>query len=363
MTISLARGVPPPELLPADELADCARAVLSEQGSTLLNYGHVSGYAPLRERVAARHGVEPARVVLTPGSLPGLAVLARVLLARGRRPIVEAPSYDRPLRLLEALGTDIAAVPLGDDGLDVEALERATAATAPAFLYAIPTYQNPSGRTYPESARRQLLELARAYDLLILEDDPYRLVCFGDPPPPTLFELAGGEGVVYAASFSKIVAPGLRVGYLVLPPELVPDVEREAVGTYLSPALTLQATLHEFIERGLLDPNLERARTVLRERRDAMLDALERHFGDCASWSRPDGGYFVWLQLPEGALADDVAARAADLGVTVVTGADFYVRGEGGASALRLAYSFASAPELARAIELLAAALPSPAPV
>src|SRR3954449_1284775 len=150
-TISLARGVPPPELLPAEELADCARAALLAEGDTLLNYGHVAGYLPLREWIAERHGVEPARVVLTPGSLPGLAILAQVLLAGGRRAIVEAPSYDRPLRILEGLGADIATVPLADDGIDVDALDAELADGRPAFLYAIPTFQNPSGRTYSEA--------------------------------------------------------------------------------------------------------------------------------------------------------------------------------------------------------------------
>src|SRR4051794_15158107 len=220
-TISLARGVPPPELLPAEELADCARAALLAEGDTLLNYGHVAGYQPLREWIAERHGVDAARVVLTPGSLPGLAILAQVLLASGRRAIVEAPSYDRPLRILEGLGSEIAAVPLGDDGLDVDALAAELADGCAAFLYAIPTFQNPSGRTYPESTRRALLELAQSHDLLTLEAAPYRLVRFGAAPPPTLFELGGGERVLCAASSWKGGAPGLRVGCLLLPPDLV----------------------------------------------------------------------------------------------------------------------------------------------
>jgi 2-aminoadipate transaminase len=363
-TISLARGVPPPELLPVDELADCARAVLLEEGGTLLNYGHVSGYAPLREWVAARHGVDPERVVLTPGSLPGLAILAQVLLAAGRRPIVEAPSYDRPLRILEGLGAEIETVALTDDGIDVAALEAQLADGRPAFLYAIPTFQNPSGRTYSEETRRALLEVASRHDLLILEDDPYRLVAFGDDPPPTLFELAGGNGVVYAASFSKIVAPGLRVGYLILPPELVAAIEARAVGTYLSPALTMQAMLFEFLRRGQLEANLARARTMLRERRDAVLEALDEHLGTRgATWSRPDGGYFVWLDLPEGVAAADVFDRAARSGVAVVKGADFYPRGAGGASSLRLAFSFVPPASLAEGIARLAAAVPAAAAV
>src|SRR5262249_20794863 len=244
---------------------------------------------------------------LTPGSLPGLAILAQVLLAEGRRAIVEAPSYDRPLRILEGLGADIATVRLSDDGIDVDALEAELAGGRPAFLYAIPTFQNPSGGTYSDATRRDLLELARRHDLLILEDDPYRLVRFGAEPPPTLYELAGGEGVVYAASFSKIVAPGLRVGYLILPPELVAAVEARAVRPSLSPTLAMQAMLYEFLGPGLVDANLGRARTILPERRDALVGALEEPLGPRgASWSNPDGGYFVWLDFPEGVAADEV---------------------------------------------------------
>jgi DNA-binding transcriptional MocR family regulator len=154
------------------------------------------------------------------------------------------------------------------------------------------------------------------------------------------------------------------VGYLVLPPELVPAVEARAVGTYLSPALTMQAMLYEFIERGLLDANLERARAILRERRDALLDALSLELGPRgATWSRPEGGYFVWLDLPEGVTAADVAARAGAAGVAVVNGADFYPSGRGGGSSLRLAFSFEPPAAIAEAVSRLASAVPAVAPV
>jgi DNA-binding transcriptional MocR family regulator len=169
---------------------------------------------------------------------------------------------------------------------------------------------------------------------------------------------------VYAASFSKIVAPGLRVGYLVLPPERVAAVEARAIGTYLSPALAMQAMLYEFLRRGLLDANLERARTILHERRDALLAALEEHLGPRgASWSRPDGGYFVWLDFAEGTDAGEVFDRAAEAGVAVVKGSDFFPRASGGHSSLRLAYSFVGPGALAEGVERLAGAVPATAAV
>ena len=361
-TISLARGVPAPELLPAEELADCAGEVLRREGRALLNYGPAAGYEPLRAWVAERHAVDASRVFLTPGSLPGLVLLFQALLAAGRRPIVEAPSYDRPLGVLATLGARPAAVPLGEEGPDLDVLERAFAA-GPAFFYAIPTFQNPSGRTYTAGVRQEVLRLARRYGVLVLEDDPYRLVRFGGEPPPTLFDLARGEDVVYAASFSKVVAPGLRVGYLIVPPELAGEVEQRALATYLSPALALQATLLEFIARGGLERTLARMCAGLAERRDALLAALHAHLAGTASWTRPEGGYFVWLDLDGGVPSPEVAERALAAGVAVVAGSDFYRDGQGGRSALRLAYSFPSARQLADGVARLASAIAAPAPV
>src|SRR5919204_3703013 len=275
--ISFARGVPAPECLPVEELADCARAAVERDGHTVLSYGPGGGYGPLREWIAARHGIEPGRVVLTSGSLQGFVFLAQHLLAgRGGRVLVEGPTYDRPLKILRGLGAELVTLPLDDDGLDPDALARELAAGRAALLYTIPTFQNPSGRTLSLERRRRVVELAREHDLLVLEDDPYGLVRFDGEPQPTLFELAGGEQVVYSSSFSKTVAPGVRVGYFVLPVDLEREVEATAISTYITPALLGQATVFEFVRRGNFEPNLDRVRALLRVRRDAMLDALDR---------------------------------------------------------------------------------------
>ena len=357
VTISFARGVPAPECLPVDELADCAKAAIERDGSTVLSYGAGAGYAPLREWVAERYGVDAARVLLTNGSLQGFVLLATHLLGRvGGRVLVEAPTYDRPLKILAALGADVVSVPQDDDGLDVDAFEHALReGPKPAFLYTIPTFQNPSGRTLALERRRRLVELARERDLLVLEDDPYGLVRFGGTPQPTLFELDGGDRVVYASSFSKTVAPGLRVGYFILPAELEPAVEALAVQTSITPALLGQATVAEFVRRGSFEPSLARVCEVLGARRDAMLAALEREFGDRARWSRPDGGYFVWLELPDGVRAAEILPRAEAAGVTFVKGSDFFPAGRGGESAARLAYSFVGVDEIDAGVAKLAA--------
>jgi 2-aminoadipate transaminase len=341
-TISLARGVPAPECIPVEELADCARAAIERDGTTVLSYGPVGGYQPLRDWIGERHGVDPSRVLVTNGSLQGLAFLADRFA--GARVLVERPTYDRPLKLLAARGADVTAVPIDDDGLDLDALERALdAGTKPAFLYTIPTFQNPSGLSLSAERRERLVELARERDLLVLEDDPYGLVRFEGEPPPTLFELDGGEHVVYSSSFSKTVAPGLRVGYFILPPTLDAELEALAVSTYITPVLLGQATVFEFLRRGNFDSNLERVRGLLRVRRDAMLEALEQELSS-ATWSRPEGGYFIWLDL-DGEV-EDVP------GVSYVKGTDFGA----GPNTARLAFSYVSPDEIREGIRRLSAA-------
>src|SRR5436190_12828109 len=225
--ISFARGVPAPECLAVEELADCARAALERDGRTILSYGPVGGYGLLREWIAERHGVAPGRVLVTNGSLQGFVFLAQHFLARqDGRVLVEAPTYDRPLKVLAALGAEAVALPLDDEGLDPDALATAlVTGPKPAFLYTIPTFQNPSGRTLSVERRRRVVELVREHDLLVLEDDPYGLVRYEGEPPPTLFELDGGERIAYSSSFSKTIAPGTRVGYFVLPAPLEADLE------------------------------------------------------------------------------------------------------------------------------------------
>ena len=350
--ISFARGAPAPECLPVSELADCARAAIEADGTAILSYGPGGGYPPLREWIAARHGVEPARVVLTSGALQGFVFLAEQLVQKGTRVLVEAPTYDRPLKILARYGADIVGLPMDDDGLELDALERALAAgEKPAFLYTIATFQNPSGRTLSEERRTRIAELAREHELLVLEDDPYGLVRFEGVAPPTIFELEGGTRVVYASSFSKTIATGLRVGYFVLPPALAAQMEALATSTYISPPFIPQATVHEFLRRGNFEPNLERVCGLLKARRDAMLDALERFMPEGATWSRPGGGYFIWLDLPTE--AGDLLARAQTAGVTFVKGTDFFTDG-GGAKSLRLAFSYASPDEITDGIEKLA---------
>jgi 2-aminoadipate transaminase len=356
--ISFARGAPAPECLNVEELADCARAALEQDGTSILSYGPGGGYGPLRERLAEWHGVDPGRVVITSGSLQGFAFLAEQLIRAGTRVLVEAPTYDRPLKILARLGAEVVGVPMDEEGLIPDELPEGDF----AFLYTIPTFQNPSGRTLSLERRRRLAELARERHLLVLEDDPYGLVRYDGDPLPSVFELAEGEQIAYCSSFSKTVAPGLRVGWYVLPPQLAAEIEALAVSTYISPPYLTQAAVNEFLRRQSFLPNLERINGLLGARRDAMLEALARELPEDATWTRPDGGYFVWVDLPSGPPAAELLVEAEGAGVTFVKGSDFFAGGRGGERALRLAFSFVSPDEIAEGVARLGGLVRAAAP-
>jgi 2-aminoadipate transaminase len=338
--ISFARGIPGPDLLPIEEFGDCAKAALARDGATALNYGPPLGYLPLRRWIADRHDVDVERVMISNGSLQAFNFIARHHVQAGAKIFVEAPCYDRSLQILRRLGAEVETIPLSEDGMDLDALEEALAATdGPALVYTIPTFQNPSGRTLSEPNRRRLIELARAGGVTILEDDPYGLLRFAGEGLPRLFELAGGEGVMFLSSFSKTVAPGIRVGYAVLPEELMGAMQTLVFENYVSPVMFVEATLHEFASRGSFDPNVEAIQEGLHARRDAMIAALARELPEGTSWNEPDGGYFLWVELPGGLNAESLLAQADEAGVAFIKGPDFFFHG-GGESAMRLAFSY-----------------------
>jgi DNA-binding transcriptional MocR family regulator len=356
--ISFARGAPAPECLNVEELADCARVALEQDGTGILSYGPGGGYGPLRERLANWHGVEPSRVVITSGSLQGFAFLAEQLVRPGSRVLVEAPTYDRPLKILSRLGAEIVGVPMDDEGLIPDELPEGDF----AFVYTIPTFQNPSGRTLSVERRRRLADLAGERQLLVLEDDPYGLVRYDGEALPSVFELAGGDQIAYCSSISKTIAPGLRVGWFVLPPQLATEIEALAVSTYISPPYLTQATVNEFLRRQSFLPNVERVNGLLRARRDAMLEALARELPEDATWTRPDGGYFVWVELPSGPPAAELLVEAEAAGVTFVKGSDFFAGGHGGERSLRLAFSFVSPDEISEGVARLGSLVRAAAP-
>jgi DNA-binding transcriptional MocR family regulator len=265
--------------------------------------------------------------------------------------IVENPTYDRPLLLLERLGIEVVPVPLDAEGVDPTALDAEMAAGAD-LAYLIPTYQNPAGATLSQERRTAVLESARRHGVMVLEDDPYGLLHFDEPAPPTLFEQRGDAPVAFSGSFSKTIAPGLRVGWLVLPTELAGEVATLANDTYISASFLGQATVDEFLAAGAFEPNVERARALLRERRDRIVRALDADLPG-ASFTAPQGGYFIWIRLPDGLDASVVTTEAATHGVTFVPGASF---GAGNEQYARLAFSSPKLDQIELGVRRLATA-------
>jgi DNA-binding transcriptional MocR family regulator len=354
--ISLDCEAPGSDLLPLEELVDCAGAAVAGDGRTLLSYGTGAGYTPLRELIGEWFGVPPQRVLVTNGRLQGVGLLAERLV-RGRNVVTESPGDDRTDRVLLAAGGALAPVGVDGDGLRIDELRQLLIQyTRPVLVSVTPSFQNPTGATMSQARRTALLELVEEQNrmqterLVVLEDDSFALTRFDGERVPALFDLSGGT-TVYSCSFSPTVAPGLRVGFFILPPDLAAELTGTANATYISPALPAQATVYEFIRRGSLAPHLDGLCAALRERRDAMDVALTEHFVG-ASWEVPDGGFFVWLELPSGVDGRAVLARAE--GVTAVAGTRFGWT----ANALRLSFCGAAPDEIAAGVARLAAAMP-----
>ncbi|HEX8067600.1 MAG TPA: PLP-dependent aminotransferase family protein [Thermoleophilaceae bacterium] len=350
--ITFARGAPSLDIVPVDDLRESAQRAFESDPGGAFSYGTSGGYPRLRDWIAAKHGVAREQVIATNGSMQADAFLFERLVAPGDTVVVEAPTYDRTLLALRELGADVLAIPLQEDGIDVEGLARALEGGArPTLAHIIPNFQNPAGVTLSLEKRRRLLELAAAYEFTIFEDDPYGELRFEGETQPSLLELDDADRVVFASSFSKTVCPGVRVGYLVGPGPLIADILRKATNTYISPSMVAQAIVAEFCESGAIARSIETVKGALRERRDAVCSALERQLPD-ARFDPPQGGYFLWVELPEGSDVDALAAAAKERGVIFVKGTDFLL--EGGLNTLRLAYSGVRPDEIEEGIGRLA---------
>ena len=350
-SISFARGAPCPEALSGDLIGSATTAALAADATRILSYGTGHGYPPLREVIGQTHGVPADRVFITNGSLQGFVFLLDSMFGPGDVLAVEAPTYDRALLQAKLHGVDLLPVAVDDDGLDVDALAAACAAgRVPKLLYTIPNFQNPSGATVSLDKRHALIALAERYDFPILEDDPYGLLRFEGEHLPSIESLGGTERVIFTSSFSKTVAPGLRVGYIVAPDRVAAGLAAAASRTYISPSLLAQGAIHQILVEGRFEPNVERVTGLMRERRDAMVAGLD-HLPTGTRCVPPQGGFFLWLELPEPLSADALFDDAQAAGVQYVKGSDCFV--EGGERTLRLAYSGVSPAEIAEGMERL----------
>jgi 2-aminoadipate transaminase len=354
--IPFTRGVPSPDLLPVDDLRTAADAALTKEPALALAYLTGAGHPGLRAWIGARHGVPAERVIAANGSLQAFLFLAELMVERSstKRVLVEAPTYDRPLILLRRAGAEPVGIPVDEHGLDVVALEDdLRRAGAPAFLYVIPTFQNPSGTTLPLARREKLVELSHRYGFTIVEDDPYGLLRFRGETLPTIHSL-DPDRVVTMSSFTKTVAPGLRIGYAIAPADLAARLTRYATDTYIGPGALAQATLAAYCEAGHFEPNVARASAALSERATAMATAVRAQFPVGTTLVEPDGGYFLWVDLGEdGPETTPLLAAATGAGVPYVKGADFYAAA-GGEHAMRLAFSAVTPSEITEGIGRLA---------
>ena len=352
--ISLARGAPSIDIVAVDDLRAAADRAFEKDPTGAFSYGTSAGYKPLVEWIANRQGVEPSQVIATNGSMQADAFLFGQVVERGDVVVVEAPTYDRTLLSLRGLGAEILAIPLQEDGIDVDGLEEALDQGAhPKLAHIIPNFHNPAGCTLSFEKRERLVALAERYDFILFEDDPYVGLRFEGEDLPTMLSLDAADKVVYASSFSKTVCPGIRVGYLAGPAKLIAETRRIATGTYISPNMVSQAIVAEFCESGAIERSIDTVKKALRERRDVLCAALEREIPE-ARFVSPQGGYFLWVELPDGADVQSLSERAEEAGVVFVKGTDFLL--EGGESALRIAYSGVPADQIDEAVSRLASA-------
>lgn len=374
-TISLVFGHPDASTLPADDLLDAAQAVLrGPHARAALAYGNEQGTPDLmdvvRDRLNREEGLALSldRVMITAGSTGALDMIARLFIQPGEAMLVEAPVYHDALRVFRDHGAELYPVAIDERGMIVQELERQLAqlrraGTPPKLLYSVPNFQNPSGVTLDAARRKDILSLAREHGCLIVEDDVYRDLAFDEAPPPSLYALSGGQGVLRVGSFSKILAAGVRVGWLVAAPEYIQrcvDCGAVQMGGGANPLAA--HIVAEYCRAGKLEPHIARLRQVYAERCTAALSALERHMPPGVAWTHPHGGFFVWLTLPEGVYADPLLERTRARGVTFVPGARFFARGAPGHTGsgehnLRLAYSFVPPDEIERGVAVLAQAI------
>ena len=356
--ISFAGGLPAPDVFPVEEFKEACDVVLSEIGPQALQYGTTEGYLPLREMIArhsCRYGiqVDSDNIQITSGSQQALDLLGKLLINPGDRVLVEAPTYLGALQAWNAYEPDYVTVRSDENGMITEELESALR-NGPKFIYVLPNFQNPTGSTLSLERRKQLVKLADQYGVPIVEDDPYGQLRYeGDHLPPVLvlddeYQQNGDVNyhgnVIYLSTFSKTIAPGIRLAWIVAPAEVIKKIAQGKQGADLHTSTFNQMVSFEVAKGGFLDEHVRLIRKVYGERRDVMLASMEKYFPEGVSWTRPLGGMFLWVTLPEGLDAKVLLDKAIALKVAYVPGAPFFPNG-GGENTLRLNFSNAN-PEM-----------------
>lgn len=356
--ISFAGGLPAPDVFPVEQFKEACDIVLSEVGSQALQYGTTEGYLPLREMIArhsCRYGIKVGaeNIQITTGSQQALDLLGKLLINPGDRILVEEPTYLGALQAWNAYEPDYVTVPIDEHGMQLEPLENALR-SGPKFIYVLPNFQNPTGVTLSLERRKKLIELADHYGVPIVEDDPYGQLRYeGEHLPPVLvlddrFQKNGEANyrgnVIYLSTFSKTLAPGIRLAWIVAPEEVISKIVQGKQGADLHTSTFNQMVAYEVAKGGFLDQHVRTIRKVYGERRDVMLKSMEMYFPDGVSWTHPQGGMFLWVTLPEGINTVEMFEKALKLKVAYVPGTSFYAKG-GGANTMRMNFSNAN-PEM-----------------
>jgi 2-aminoadipate transaminase len=356
--ISFGGGLPAWDLLPVDSVKRAVGEILDSDGPATLQYGTSEGYEPLRLAVAERYAgrgfkITKDNVLITSGSQQGMDLIGKLFLDEGSIVVVEDPTFLTALQAFSLFQASYLTVPIDEQGMRVDVLPELLARNDVKFIYVMPNFQNPSGVTLTLQRRQELLRVARQYGVPIVEDDAYGELRYSGDVLPSLKALDGAEQVIYLASFSKVLSPGLRVSALIAPDAITEKLVFAKQAADIHTDNLAQRIAYEFLERDLLDPHIQVIIETYRKRRDAMLQALDRHFPDKISWTRPDGGIFLWVTLPEELDATDLFQQAVEAKVAYVPGSCYYAKG-GGDNKMRLNFSANEETTIEHGIERLA---------
>jgi 2-aminoadipate transaminase len=369
--ISFAGGFPDSTLFDVDGIREAVNAALTEEAGGALQYGATEGYQPLREQISAfmaskgAASVRPDDLIVTTGSQQALDLLGKTLISPGDKVIVEGPTFLATIQCFRLYGAELITAPVDGDGVKTDELERLIAEHKPKFIYLIPTFGNPSGALLSAERRRAVLEMAVRHNTLVVEDDPYGDLYFGDAPPPSLLALSDSvpgsrERLVHCGSLSKVLSPGLRVGWMVAPPELLAKATMCKQFSDAHTSTFAQATAAQYLKAGRMPATLAKVRAVYAERATCMGQALRRELGSAIDFLQPQGGLFVWARLTgaDGRLADggELARRAIEQGVAFVPGAPFFAS-QPDAATLRLSFATVGTDRIEEGVQRLAKAL------
>ena len=354
--ISFAGGNPSPDCFPSEDVADIASQLIREQGSTILQYGGTPGIMKLKQTVldmVKAKGIDasPEQVIITSGSTQGIGLAAKTLINPGDVILAEAPTFIGAIQTFLTYQADIKGVKMDEQGMDIDALEEAIIEHKPKFVYTIPTFQNPTGRTMSLERRKRMIEVCEKYGVLILEDDPYCDLRYSGVAVPPIKSFDKNNTVIYLASFSKIISPGLRVGATIADERIIAKYNVAKQGEDLHTSNLSQEIVTQYIASGKLPAHIDNIRAVYKEKRDAMLEKL-KSFPENITYTVPDGGLFIWMELPEGTDAMPIFEKGVEEKVAFVPGTHFFADGSG-RNTMRLNFSMASLEQIDKGMDIL----------